>query len=160
MSYKISFKGDRTPEIVSNERGQAMYEDWQNDTMPPKVEIRKGLTIEKSSIKSIELIVDTQTRVEYTPQRLREFEEKELAPFLNEHGQLTYQKKLAYLVKKDLLDIVSHRPEVRTLSDATLYVRSSRVKEYSDMTDLLDAWEEWRGRKLYAAKMAAERAGV
>ncbi len=160
MSYKISFKGDRTPEIVSDERGELMYQDWQNDTMPIKVEIRKGLTIEKSSIKSIELIVDHHAKPQFTPQVLRNFEETKLARYLEEDGSLTYQKKLAFLVASDLLDIVTHNTPIRTLSDATLYVRQARVAEYTLMVEMLDAWYEWKGRKAYAMRKSAETAGV
>lgn len=157
MAYKISFKGDRGPETISENQGQALYNDFQSGELPERVEIRRGLTVESRSIRDIEHITDPYVNAtQYTKVDMERFEATELKPFLNDHFQLTPAKELAFLVAKNLIEVIMHSDEYRTASDATLYIKSARVAEYTAMVEKLEQWKTHAARRDYAFKKREE----
>lgn len=155
--YRISFYGDRKPETIPDARGKLIYEDYQKGEMPPRVEIRAGLTIEAKSIKEIEHIPDSARYPQGpTEAELKLFEVSQLKGFLNERGELTPQDELAFLVAKGLIRVEMHKETYKTASDATLYVQSHKVREFGEVTELLSAWKTMKGKKNYAEKKELE----
>lgn len=151
--YRISFKGTRQPEVVPDARGKAMYDDFQTSKMPAKVEIRSGLTIESSSIRDIEYIPDS-TRYPKGPTEaeLKNFAEKELKRYLNDDGELSPANEIAFMVAKGLITVTFHSETYQTASDATLYVKTNRVREYQEMVDLIGHWKTLVGKANYGKR--------
>lgn len=157
MSYKLTFKGDQKPEIVSDAQGVLMYNDWQSDAMPDRIEIRPGLTVESKSIKRIEHIVDEVKRQNFNPQELRDFDVA-LTQYLDDRGQLPLHNQIAFLVACQLITVHTHQSPILTNSDATIYVRVDRVNDYTLAIEKIAAWKEWKNRKNYAAAQSAKAA--
>jgi len=154
MPYKVTFYGDRKPEIVPDDRGQMMYQDFQTGEMPDRVEVRAGLTVERRTIREIERVKgESNPRLEEMSRAaLDQFERDKLAPFLTD-GELTYDGKWRFLESESVVRVERLHEPVRYDGDVVPYIQQGMEARYQDLTNKIRQWSHWRGKRTYAKKM-------
>ncbi len=153
MPYKLTFKGDRKEEVINDEQGRQLYSDWQNGALPDRVEVRSGLTVLANTIKSMEYIYAAQERYEHTKTELLNFERDKLAPFLNEAGELTFEKELRFIESEGYWRVVVLNEPIRSDSDVEVYLNDTLLEQFNQTREKLGQWKLMRGKRSYAKKM-------
>lgn len=157
MSYKISFYGARNPETIGDTSGEQLYKDYASKTLPERVEIRDGLTVERKSIREVEKIYTAVERRDYSITELRQFEEDKLVKFLNEKGELGVWGKWCFLRSEKLVNATARVKEPKTDSDVSVVIYSHMIGEYERMKEKINQWQSWKGRGEYAKRMKAQQ---
>lgn len=152
MSYKVSFFGQRKDEILPDDAGKELYDDYQKGELAEKVEIRNGLTVERRTIREIEYIPSLEETYAYSRNELQAFERDKLAPFLDDRGGLSVHGHLKFLESEGLIVLEVLNSPVKSYSDVRFGVLSHMVNEYKKMTEKLSQWLMYSGKKNYGQK--------
>lgn len=149
MPYKVTFKGDRTPEILDDENGEKLYQRRKEGTLTVNVELKKGLLVAASSIKDVECITDNSSRIAYSKEELMTFADQELRPYLN-NGYLSQIGELLFYEAKDLIYLPGDPNGFA--GGRGIEVRKDKTKELAVMKEKIYQFKFMQGRKYLASK--------
>lgn len=155
MPYKIEFFGDRPAEILSDEAGQALYEDYRSGELPEKVEIKGRFIVPKAKIAGVERFVEKREEYEMSRSELLQFEHDKLGPYLSD-GQLTFAAELRFLEAQGVIRVEWHVTEPKTQSEVDVFVQPHLLNEYIRLGEKISQWKNQRARRDYAQKMEAK----
>jgi len=151
--YKVTFKGDRLPETLDDEKGAKLYEMKKDGDMPTNVELRKGMLIMSTSIRDVEYVADEQ-RKDYSEPELLKFEKEELKEFLNEKGELASVGELLFYQSKGLVNYTGPK-DAPYVASFDIQINRLRTRDFADMQHKMSQYKFLKGRKYYAQKHEA-----
>lgn len=153
--YKITFKGDRQPETLEDEKGAKLYELRKTGKLKDQnVELRPGLLVPASSIKDIEFVRDSARR-EYTKYELEQFAAGELKEYLKEDGVLGPMGEILYYQSKGLLSFCGDTNDAYP-SPTHIAINPDTTKAFGELQNKVQQYKYMMGAR-YAAQKHADR---